>query len=209
VIKVVIADNHVIFRQGLVQLLQSEEDISIAGEAGDGYETLNLVTDKKPDILILDITMPGLDGFEVYEKIKSQGIETKVIFLTMHKDPLIAKRAVQSNAAGYVLKDNAFEDLLYAIRAVYSGGTFISPSISDKILKESPLKEQAYQTLTVREREILRLIASGLTNKQVAKKLFISVKTVETHRTNIMQKLDIHITADLVRYAIKIGLLEK
>jgi len=209
VIKVVIADNHVIFRQGLVQLLQSEEDISIAGEAGDGYETLNLVTDKKPDILILDITMPGLDGFEVYEKIKSQGIETKVIFLTMHKDPLIAKRAVQSNAAGYVLKDNAFEDLLYAIRAVYSGGTFISPSISDKILKESPLKEQAYQTLTVREREVLRLIASGLTNKQVAKKLFISVKTVETHRTNIMQKLDIHITADLVRYAIKIGLLEK
>jgi DNA-binding NarL/FixJ family response regulator len=207
-IRVVIADNHVIFRQGLVQLLQSAQDISVVGEAGDGNETLALIVRDKPDIVILDITMPGIDGFEVFQKIKSMGINTKVIFLTMHKDPNIAKRAIQSNAEGYVLKDNAFEDLLYAIRAVSSGGTFISPSVSDKILREYPAKDKELQILTAREREILCLIASGLTNKQIANQLFISIKTVETHRTNIMQKLNAHTTAELVRYAIKIGLLE-
>ncbi len=207
-IKVVIADNHVIFRQGLLKLLQSAQDITVAGEAGNGPETLELIAKEKPDIAILDISMPGLDGFEIYEKMKSNGIETKVIFLTVHNDTLTAKKAIQSNTSGYVLKDNAFEDLLYAIRAVASGGKFISPSISDKILNFSE-KESKNHILTGRESEILRLIASGLTNRQIANKLFISIKTVETHRTNIMQKLDVHTTADLVRYAIKTGLLEK
>ncbi len=207
-IKVVIADNHVIFRQGLLKLLQSAQDITVAGEAGNGPETLELIAKEKPDLAILDISMPGLDGFEIYEKMKSNGIETKVIFLTVHNDTLTAKKAIQSNTSGYVLKDNAFEDLLYAIRAVASGGKFISPSISDKILNFSE-KESKNHILTGRESEILRLIASGLTNRQIANKLFISIKTVETHRTNIMQKLDVHTTADLVRYAIKTGLLEK
>jgi DNA-binding NarL/FixJ family response regulator len=207
-IKVVIADNHVIFRQGLLKLLQSAQDITVAGEAGNGPETLELIAKEKPDLAILDISMPGLDGFEIYEKMKSNGIETKVIFLTVHNDTLTAKKAIQANTSGYVLKDNAFEDLLYAIRAVASGGKFISPSISDKILNFSE-KESKNHILTGRESEILRLIASGLTNKQIANKLFISIKTVETHRTNIMQKLDVHTTADLVRYAIKTGLLEK
>lgn len=207
-IKVVIADNHVIFRQGLLKLLQAAQDITVAGEAGNGPETLELIAKEKPDLAILDISMPGLDGFEIYEKMKSNGLETKVIFLTVHNDTLTAKKAIQANTSGYVLKDNAFEDLLYAIRAVASGGKFISPSISDKILNFSE-KENENHILTGRESEILRLIASGLTNKQIANKLFISIKTVETHRTNIMQKLDVHTTADLVRYAIKTGLLEK
>ena len=207
-IKVVIADNHVIFRQGLLKLLQAAQDITVAGEAGNGPETLELIAKEKPDLAILDISMPGLDGFEIYEKMKSNGIETKVIFLTVHNDTLTAKKAIQANTSGYVLKDNAFEDLLYAIRAVASGGKFISPSISDKILNFSE-KESKNHILTGRESEILRLIASGLTNRQIANKLFISIKTVETHRTNIMQKLDVHTTADLVRYAIKTGLLEK
>jgi DNA-binding NarL/FixJ family response regulator len=207
-IKVVIADNHVIFRQGLLKLLQAAQDITVAGEAGNGPETLKLIAKEKPDLAILDISMPGLDGFEIYEKMKSNGLETKVIFLTVHNDTLTAKKAIQSNTSGYVLKDNAFEDLLYAIRAVASGGKFISPSISDKILNFSE-KESENHILTGRENEVLRLIASGLTNKQIANKLFISIKTVDTHRTNIMQKLDVHTTADLVRYAIKTGLLEK
>ena len=207
-IKVVIADNHVIFRQGLLKLLQAAQDITVAGEAGNGPETLELIAKEKPDLAILDISMPGLDGFEIYEKMKSNGLETKVIFLTVHNDTLTAKKAIQANTSGYVLKDNAFEDLLYAIRAVASGGKFISPSISDKILNFSE-KESKNHILTGRESEILRLIASGLTNKQIANKLFISIKTVDTHRTNIMQKLDVHTTADLVRYAIKTGLLEK
>lgn len=206
-IRVLIADDHVIFRQGLLKLLQAAGDISVVGETGDGAEALNRIIKERPDIAILDISMPVLDGFEILQKIREAGIETKIIFLTMHKDSITAKRAIQLEISGYVLKDNAFEDLLYAIRAVFSGGTFVSPSISQKIFAPPSCEGRESQMLTVREREILKLIASGLTNKQIADRLFISVKTVETHRTNIMQKLDIHTIADLVRYAIKIGLL--
>ena len=208
-INVIIADDHQIFRQGLLTLLKSAPELSIAGEAGSGLETLDLIVKEKPDIAILDISMPGLDGFEILQKIHSMGIGTKIIFLTMHNDALTAKRALRLKASGYVLKDNAFEDLLYAVRAVSSGGTFISPSVSERILKTPATEKEYPEMLTIREREILRLIASGLTNKQVAQQLFISVKTVETHRTNIMQKLDVHTTADLVRFAIKSGIIEK
>lgn len=208
-IKIVIADDHVIFRQGLLKLLQSADDIMVVGEAGDGNEVLNIVLKEKPDLAILDISMSGLSGFEIAEEIQKKGIETKVIFLTMHNDPLTAKKAILSNVSGYVLKDNAFEDLLYAIRSVASGGKFISPSIFDKILNLSAVKENKNHILTRREIEILGLIALGFTNKKIADKLSISVKTVETHRAKILQKLDVHTTAELVRYAIKTGLLEE
>jgi DNA-binding NarL/FixJ family response regulator len=207
--RVIIADDHVIFRQGLLNLLKSAPDLSVIGEAGGGTETLDLILREKPDIAILDISMPGLDGFEILQKIQSMEIATKVIFLTMHNETLTARRALQLKASGYVLKDNAFEDLLYAVKAVSAGGTFISPSVSERLMKSSSEEEKEAHILTIREREVLKLIASGLTNKQIAVQLFISVKTVETHRTNIMQKLDVHTTADLVRYAIKTGILEK
>lgn len=206
-IKVVIADDHIIFRQGLLKLLQSAENVMVVGESGNGDEVLTLILREKPDLAILDISMPGLNGFQVFEEIQNSGIGTKVLFLTMHNDPLTAKKAIFSNASGYLLKDNAYEDLLYAIGVVASGGKFISPLISDKILHSFTVKNENH-ILTNRESEILRLIASGLTNKQIAEKLFISVKTVETHRANVMQKLCIHTTADLVRYAIKTGILE-
>jgi DNA-binding NarL/FixJ family response regulator len=209
VIKVVIADDHVIFRQGLLKLLQSAEDIEVVGEAGEGLKILSFIEKERPDVAILDISMPGLSGLEIIKEIQSKGIEIRVILLTMHNDPLTAKKAVQSDASGYVLKDDAFEDLLYAIRAVASGGKFISPSISEKVLNSCMAKEVGNHILTVRESEILRLIASGLSNKQIADKLCISVKTVETHRARIMQKLDLHTTADLVRYAIRTGLLKE
>ena len=207
--RVIIADDHVIFRQGLLNLLKSAPDLSVIGEAGGGLETLDLILKEKPDIAILDISMPGLDGFEILQKIQSMGIATKVIFLTMHNETLTARRALQLKASGYVLKDNAFEDLLYAVKAVSAGGTFISPSVSERLMKTSSEEGKEAHILTIREREVLKLIASGFTNKQIAGQLFISVKTVETHRTNIMQKLDVHTTADLVRYAIKTGILEK
>ena len=206
-IKVVIADDHIIFRQGLLKLLQPAEDIMVVGESGDGNEVLTLILKERPDLAILDISMPGRSGFEIAEELQSRGAGTKVIFLTMHNDPLTAKKGVLSSASGYILKDNAFEDLLYAIRAVAAGGKYISPLISDKILNLFTVRNKNH-ILTDREIEILRLIASGLTNKQIAEKLFISIKTVETHRTKIMQKLDLHTTADLVRYAIKTGILE-
>jgi DNA-binding NarL/FixJ family response regulator len=206
-IRVIIADDHVIFRQGLLKLLQSSQDIEVAGEAGTGPETMNLVTNEKPDLAILDISMPGFDGFEILQRIQSQDINTKIIFLTMYKDTLMARKALQAGASGYILKDNAFADLLYAISTVSAGGTFISPSVSKSFVYSSDAEERAQQFLTLRESEILKLIASGLTNKQIADKLFISIKTVETHRKNIMQKLDVHTIADLVKYTIKTGLL--
>lgn len=206
-ITVALADDHIIFRQGLIKLLQSADDISVTGEAGDGNEILKVILREKPDVALLDITMSGLDGFEVFEQIRQNSLSTKVIFLTMHNDPLTARKALMSKASGYVIKDNAFEDLLYAIRAVSAGGKFISPSISDKILNAAPLAGASRNVLTEREREILTLIASGLTNKKIADQLSISIKTVETHRTRILQKLDIHSTADLVKYAIRTGLL--
>ena len=208
-IRVVIADDHVIFRQGLLKLLQSARDISVIGEAGNGNEILNLIIRERPDLAILDISMTGISGLEIAEEIRNKKVDTKVIFLTMHNDPLTAKKAILSGASGYIIKDNAFEDLLYAIRAVASGGKFISPSISEKVLNSCMAKEVGNHILTVRESEILRLIASGLSNKQIADKLCISVKTVETHRARIMQKLDLHTTADLVRYAIRTGLLKE
>ena len=207
-IKVIIADDHVIFRQGLLKLLQSATDIAVIGEAGEGHESLGLIKKEKPDVAVLDISMPGLNGIEIVKEIEILGLATNVIFLTMHNDPLTAKKAMQSNALGYVLKDDAFEDLLYAIRAAASGRTFISPSISEKILKSGKPKEIENRILTKREQEVLRLIALGLTNKKIAEKLVISVKTVDTHRTRILQKLDAHTAADLVRYAIKIGIIE-
>jgi len=207
-ITVVIADDHVIFRQGLLKLLQSAEDIEVVADTGSSDEALRLIVDKKPDVAILDISMPGLSGIEIMEEVQRKGIGTKIVFLTMHSDPLTAKRAIQSNASGYVLKDDAFEDLLYAVKAVASGGTFVSPSISEKVLKLETGREKEGSILTGREREVLQLIASGLTNKKIADKLSVSVKTVETHRTRILQKLGAHSAADLVRYAIKTGLLD-
>ena len=206
-IKVIIADDHVIFRQGLLKLLQTAEDITVAGEAGEGREALRLIEEEKPDVAMLDISMPGLSGLSITDEMQHRGIGTKVIFLTMHNDLLTAKKGIRS-ASGYVLKDDAFEDLLYAIRAVASGGKFISPAISDKLFQSQPMKESRNCILTEREQEILRLIASGLTNKKIADKLSISVKTVETHRTRILQKLDVHSAADLVRHALKMGLLD-
>lgn len=207
-IKIVLCDDHVIFRQGLLKLLQTAEDITVAGESGEGHGILSLIEKEKPDVAILDISIPGSNGFEIMNEIQGKGLKTKVIFLTMHNDQPTVKTAIQSDASGYVLKDDAFEDLLYAIRAVASGGKFISPSLSAEFFKTKSTTEFKNHNLTEREREILRLIALGLTNKKIAVKLYISVKTVETHRTNILQKLNIHSTADLVRNAIKMGLLE-
>ena len=206
-IKVIIADDHVIFRQGLLKLLQTAEDITVAGEAGEGHEALRLIEEEKPDVAMLDISMPNLSGLGIADEIRERGVGTKVIFLTMHNDLLTAKKGILS-APGYVLKDDAFEDLLYAIRTVAAGGKFISPAISVKLAQSHPLKESRNRILTEREIEILRLIASGLTNKRIAGKLSISVKTVETHRTRILQKLEVHSATDLVKHALKMGLLD-
>jgi len=152
--------------------------------------------------------MPKKNGLEILKETTKSKKRTKIVFLTMYKDTLMARKALQAGASGYILKDNAFADLLYGISTVSSGGTFISPSVSRSFVKASDTEDKESQFLTLRESEILKLIASGLTNKQIADKLFISIKTVETHRKNIMQKLDVHTIADLVKYTIKTGLLD-
>jgi len=166
-----------------------------------------LIEREKPDLAVLDIAMPGHSGLELAEEIHRRGLGVKVILLTMYNDTFTAKKAVLSAAWGYLPKDDAFEDLLYAIRTVFNGRKFISPLLSGKILHEDIHKTES-KPLSDRECDVLRLIAAGLTNRQIGDKLFISVKTVETHRTKIMQKLNFHTTADLVKYAIKIGLCE-
>ncbi len=207
-INLVVADDHHIFRQGLVKMLKEIPDFNIIGETGNGSKALEIISKTKPDIAILDISLPDLNGFEIAEAIQKNGMSTKVIFLTMHNDSITAKKAIQSFGDGYVIKDNAFEDLLYAIKSVRAGGKFISPSVSDKLINLGASVESLQIVLTEREKQILSLIASGLTNRQIANKLFISMKTVETHRNRILQKLGVHTTADMVRYAIKSGLSE-
>ena len=207
-IRVIVADDHRIFRQGLLRLLQSSNGITVVGEAGDGKEALNLITTEAPEIAILDISMPGLSGFEVIRQLEQQENNTKIIYLTMHDDLFTAKKVITSKAKGFVSKDDAYEDLIYAIEAVSSGRRFVSPSISDKIFSLNILKDSDDDVLTKRELEILKLIADGVTNKKIAGQLSISVKTVETYRSRIMQKLDLHSTADLIKYAIRNGLLK-
>lgn len=206
-IRVAIADDHAIFRQGLLKLLQTAGDITVVGEAGDGRAALSLIERERPDLAVLDIAMPGLTGLELAQELDRLGLATRVIFLTMHNDLLTARKAISSTAWGYLPKDDAFEELLQAIRDVATGRKYISPRLSDQVFATSAGQEKA-TALTGRECEVLRLIAAGLTNKQIGDRLFISVKTVETHRTRIMHKLKIHTTADLVKYAIKAGIYE-
>src|SRR5262245_25756920 len=205
-IRVVIADDHTMFRQGLAQLLGSVEDITVVGEAADGHEAFRLIRELSPEAAILDVSMPA-GGVEVARQIRTHGLSTKVILLTMHNDPVAASQAIQSGAHGYVLKDNAFEDLVYALRSAVRGGTFISPSLTAGALKAGEMRKED-DRLTKREREVLGLIATGLTNRQIADRLFISVKTVETHRARIIESLDLHTTAELVRYAIEHRLID-
>lgn len=201
-IKVVIADDHKIFRQGLLSLLAAEEEIVVAGATGDGREALGLITDLVPHVAVLDISMPSYSGLDIAAEIKKQGLATQVIILTGHMEPLLARSALSFDVTGYLLKDDAFEDLINAIKMVAAGKKFISSSLpEDVILRDG--KESAL--LTKREREVLGLIAKGLTGKKIAAKLFISPKTVDTHRTNIMRKLNAHSVAELVNYAIKLG----
>lgn len=185
---IVIADDHKIFRQGLRLLLSSLEDVEVVGEAGAGDEALSLILAVGPDIAVVDITMPKLDGLEVLKQLKEKMIPTKVIILTIHRDEKILRKALFWGASGFVLKDNAFEDLAYAIRTALNNGVFVSPVLTDKLLLDG-LKEKVV-LLSNREKEVLKLIASGFSNKEIANRLNISIKTVETHRSRLMEKLN-------------------
>ncbi len=203
-IRVMIADDHSMFRQGLSLLLRSTPGYELMGEAATGPQALEIITESKPDVAVLDISMPGFGGLDVFRKIVRQGLATKVVLVTIHTDPELAQEALDEGVSGYLLKENAFEDLLAAIRAVMGGGTFISPLLAASLMRAR--NRDGREKLTRREWEILSWVAAGLTNKKIARNLFISVRTVETHRSRIMEKLGMNSTAELIRYAIEKGI---
>lgn len=212
-IKVLLVENHAIVRQGLRRLLE-ERGVSIVGEAEDGRTGYAMAVEKHPDVVIMDIGLPLLGGIEATRRIRKELPETKIIMLTIHSEESYVYQSLEAGANGYLIKETAADDMLKAIDAVLEGETYLSQNFSPKILEHyrkmmnSGKSADTFSLLTNREREILQLIAEGYTSKEIAGMLFISIKTVENHRANIMSKLDIHDTAGLVRYAIRIGLVE-
>jgi two-component system response regulator NreC len=213
-LRLLVADDHKIFRQGITKLLEEESDMNIVGEAADGREAVQKATELKPDVILMDIAMANLNGLEATKKIKKVLPSARVIMLTMHKNEEYILQSFQAGASGYILKEGAVEELVSAIRSIYQDKSFLSPTISKTLIDaylrkmETGKTETPFDLLTDREREVLQLIAEGYTNREVAKALFISVKTVEAHRAHIMQKLNIHDIAKLVKYAIQKGLVD-
>jgi DNA-binding NarL/FixJ family response regulator len=212
-IRILLADDHSLLRAGIRALLEALPDVEVVAEAADGTEALGLIATHAPDIAMLDIAMPKLGGLEVAAQVARDFPRTRVMILSMHVDEEYIRRAIRSGATGYLLKDSATSELEAAVRSVASGGTYLSPAVSTHLVNgyqrhergESPAL--AADPLTPRQREVLRMIAEGLTTKAIARVLGISGKTVEAHRTQLMERLNIHEIARLVRYAIRAGLV--
>jgi two-component system response regulator NreC len=213
-IRVLLAEDHTIVRKGLRSLLDGEAGIEVIGEAEDGREAVEKVGQLLPDVVLMDITMPSLNGLEATRQIKKRFPEVKVVILTMHANEEYIFQILRAGASGYLVKQAAPTELLSAIQAAYRGESFLSPSISRKVIEEyiqqaeATAEKDSYDQLTDREREVLQLIAEGHPNREIAELLHISVKTVGTHRANLMDKLDIHSTAELTQYAIRKGVIE-
>ncbi|WP_295583700.1 response regulator transcription factor [uncultured Lamprocystis sp.] len=205
-VSVILAEDHAIVRQGLAALLQAEPDIALLGQAADGAAAWSMIAAHQPDIAILDLSMPQATGIEITRRVEAAALDTRCLLLTMHDDPAAALEAQEAGAAGYVLKDNSFEDLVLAVRSIAAGGTFVSPSIRAK-LRALQRNGQTHPALSDREREVLRLVALGHSSKEIARLLAISPRTVDTYRSRLMHKLGLHSVADVVRYAVQGGML--
>ncbi|MBT4641047.1 MAG: response regulator transcription factor [Deltaproteobacteria bacterium] len=214
-IRVLLADDHTIVRKGLCALLEEETDISVIGEAEDGREAVEKAFTLEPDVVVIDIGMPSLNGLEAVKAIKKGRPEMKVLILTMHENEEYITEALRAGVSGYLIKKSVPRDLITAIQLAYKGESFLSPSISTKVInrfirQNTPSDSEFIDseiTLTTREREVVQLIAEGLTNKEIASNLGISIKTVKNHRSNLMEKLDLHNTAEITQFAIKNGLI--
>lgn len=211
-IRVIIADDHHLVRQGIRALLERAADIQVIGEAADGLEAVQLVQELRPEVLVMDLAMPRMNGAQATGRINGLGLPTRVVILSMHSDETLVRGALRSGARGYVLKQAVAEELLLAVRAAVRGEVYLSPAISQTMVQEwlaspSAREQTTFDQLTAREREVLQLIAEGYTNQSIAQTLQISVKTVEKHRASLMAKLDVHDVAGLTRVAIKHGLV--
>ncbi|RPH34941.1 DNA-binding response regulator [bacterium] len=218
--RIIIADDHSVVRSGLRLLLQSSPDFTVVAEAEDGEEAVTLVDRHKPEVVIMDISMPKLNGIEATGIMKQSNPDLKIIILTVHEDEEYVYQMLRAGASGYVLKSAGKKEIFAAIESALSGERFFSPGISKLIIEgfikrdkeqlqaQEQLQTHSKQQLTKREIEVLQYIAQGFTNRKIAEALFLSIRTINTHRTNLMQKLDIHDTARLVRYAIETGLVK-
>jgi two-component system response regulator NreC len=212
-IRILLADDHTIVRDGLRALLEKQPDMTVAGEASDGREAVQIAEEHAPDVVVMDIAMPNMNGIEATRRIINTHPETGVVILSMHQDESYVLRSLKAGARGYLLKDSLRSDVVEAIRTVAQGRSFLTRKVS-KLLQEDYIRqmerrgiEDSYELLTDREREILQLIAEGRTNKEVANVLNIGLTTVETHRTHILQKLGLHSVPELILYAVRKGII--
>lgn len=212
-LRILIVDDHQIIRDGLKGLINAEADMEVVGEAGDGQMAWQQAKELQPDVVLMDVSMPKLNGAKATERLKKDRPETKVLALTAHEDKGYIGQMLQAGASGYVLKIAAAEELIKAIRVVVGGGAYLDPAVADKVvsnyIRQKSTKQSARSgALTGREEEVLRLVAQGYINKEIAASLDISVKTVESHKTNFMEKLGLHSRAEIVRYALSQGWLQ-
>jgi DNA-binding NarL/FixJ family response regulator len=210
--RIILADDHNVVREGLRALLEAEPDLTVAGEAADGLTTVHLVERVKPDVLVVDVMMPALNGLEVTRQVVRRSPDTRVIVLSMYSDESYVMEALKNGAAGYVLKSSTRSDLVQAIREVMAGERYLSAPLSARAVEAYVERAKgtevvAYDTLTSREREVLQLAAEGHTSAEIAARLSISSRTVETHRSAVMRKLGLRRQTDLVRYALRRGIL--
>ena len=213
--RILLADDHGIVRRGLKSLLESQSGLTVVGEASDGFEALRLCGELAPDLLIIDISMPKMNGIEVASRLQKLERPPAIIILSMHADESYIMRALGAGARGYLVKDATDEDLIPAVKAVASGKPFFSPTVTAVLMEDYVRQLRArglsdsYELLTDREREILQLLAEGRSNKEVAALLDVGLSTVETHRANLMQKLNLHNTAEIVLYAVRKGIIRQ
>lgn len=212
-IHILLADDHAVMRTGLRLVLERQADFQVIGEASDGREAIALAQQHHPEVVVMDVTMPNLNGIEAARQISTAQPETSIVMLSMHSDEAYVLRALKAGARGYLLKESAESDLIAAIHAVHTGKAFFSPAVS-RMLMEDYIRqlqdreiEDSYELLTTREREILQLIAEGRSNKEIAGILNLSLYTVETHRGNLMEKLNLHTVPELILYAVRKGVI--
>jgi DNA-binding NarL/FixJ family response regulator len=207
-VKILLADDHTIVRQGLKLILSAHADLTVVGEAANGREAVELAEKLRPDIVLLDVQMPELNGIEATKKMLAANPRIRVLVLSMHKESVYVREILKAGARGYILKDAIDTELLNAIRSVAKGDGYISPSVAGALNEKLKDPSNPVDTLSAREREVLLLIAEGKTNKEIATKLNLSVYTVDSHRGKIMEKLNLHSAGELVRFALKNGLVD-
>jgi DNA-binding NarL/FixJ family response regulator len=205
--RILICDDHTLFVEGIKAMLRNESSLEIVGEARDGRQAVELVKELKPDLLLMDVSMPDMNGFDATQRVHELDPNIKVLILTMHDEEELVARCLEAGAAGYIIKDAPASQLLYAIEMVKKGERYLSPVVLKQVVagyvKNSSVPQTSYDRLSPREREVLKLLAEGLSVKEIATRLNLSVKTVDVHKTNLMKKIDVHDRTELIKYAIR------